>query len=484
MKILLAEDNKESRNYLETFLRQIGQTVVAVENGLVALHYFKEEFFDLVLTDIKMPEMTGMELLRNISVYKSERDFDVLIFTGHGDMETAIEALKIGASDYLLKPIDIKVLAGILKRLEENQITRRRNQEILKRLSPEVNSQFIRSESGRETDEKLTIIPGIGEIGAFSKQMQHVVIKAMKFYCDRSLPVLLLGETGTGKEIVARLIHYGYRWENKPFMDINCATLTPSLFESELFGYEAGAFTGGQTKGGKGKIDMAMGGTLFLDEIGEMSIDLQAKLLRLIQEKEFYRVGGLKKIKADVRIICATNINIQKMVEEGRFRKDLYYRINVGQIILAPLRERKEDIIPLAEMFLHDFCLKRSKPPRNLGKQAKEVLLSYHWPGNVRELRNIMEYLVFNYDETEVEVKHLGLLSGAVQNEAAVTSQTNPLSTFNTADCELNKLVDELIVEALAVNNGNKTKTARFLGIARKTIYRHLDRLNINKDNE
>lgn len=478
MKILMVEDDCVSRNYLYTFLQQKGHTVITAENGSAALDYFKAQLFDLVLADIKMPELNGIELLRKISIYKTERDFDVLIITGHGDMETAIESLRIGASDYLLKPIDIKVLASVLDRLEDNQVTRRGNQKIIKQFVSEVDSELAQVVVEVNHPELLTSVPGIGKIGTFSATMQQIVKKALLFHDDRSLPVLILGETGTGKEIIARLIHYGFSNDDeKPFIDINCATLTPSLFESELFGYEAGAFTGAQTKGGKGKMDLAKGGTLFLDEIGEMSIELQAKLLRVIQEKEFYRVGGLKKVQAEVRIICATNVDIQKMVAEGRFRSDLFYRLNIGQFDLPPIRERKEDIIPLAKMFLNEFCIKRGKGPKRIGKKAKDVLINYSWPGNIRQLRNLMELIVFYYDDLEVKVEHLDLIIGNTKSKADLSDDQISLLAYPPS-LEIKKVVDDIIYKALEINNGNKTKTAQALGMGRKTLYRHLDKTN------
>ncbi len=476
MRILLVDNDKASRNYLKSFLRQTGHFVITAENGRDAFRIFKTQVIDLVMADIDIPGMSGIELIHKISDCNIKYPIDVLVYTEHGDLETAIESLRAGARDYLLKPIDIEVLADSLKRLEEKQLKRNRSYEYCGEAEEKVGS-FSEPVIG-ENKEALTYIPGIGEIWAFSKSMQSKIVKAMKFYRDRDLPVLVLGETGTGKEVMARLIHYGYAKENRPFIDINCATLNPTLFESELFGYEAGAFTGGHTKGGKGKIDLAQGGTLFLDEIGEISIASQAKLLRLIQEKEYYRVGGLKKINADVRIICATNIDIQKMIEEGKFRKDLYYRLNVGQFVLPPLRERREEIIPLAEMFLAEFCCKRGKRPKHIGRQAEEILNNYAWPGNVRELRNLMEYIVFNYDEIEIEPKHLDLIARGEQKEPLRLG----FGAFEV-DCqksysEIRKMTDELIYDTLRYNHGNKAKTARNLGISRKTLYRHLNKVN------
>jgi two-component system, NtrC family, response regulator AtoC len=259
------------------------------------------------------------------------------LFTGHGDMATAIEALRSGAYDYLLKPINVAELAVITDRIAEHQSLLRENRVLNTRFTDEV--QAATEEARQEVSRLRQLVShyiGIDNVGVFSETMRQIVQQAQKYHEDRLIPVLIEGETGTGKEIIARMIHFGGAAREAPFVDVNCAALTASLFESELFGYEAGAFTGGLVKGQKGKLDVAQGGTLLLDEVGEIPLELQGKLLRVMQEKEFYRVGGLKKVKTDVRIICATNANLEKCVEEGTFRKDLFYRLKVGHIVIPP----------------------------------------------------------------------------------------------------------------------------------------------------
>jgi len=236
-----------------------------------------------------------------------------------------------------------------------------------------------------------------------SSIMKDIFSLAMKYHTDRKIPILIEGETGTGKEIIARLIHYGNPSSpdtSRPFIDINCAALPNTLFESELFGYEAGAFTGSLNKGQKGKIESACGGTLFLDEISEIPIDLQSKLLRVIQEKEYYPIGGLKKKKVDVRIICATNVDLADQVKNSKFRKDLFFRLKVGHVFIPPLRERKEDIIALANTFLKLYSVEKHKKYEGIDEQAMTTLLNYKWPGNVRELKNVIEWAVFMHDDT------------------------------------------------------------------------------------
>lgn len=324
-------------------------------------------------------------------------------------------------------------------------------------------------------------LAGIGEICIFSVPMRDIFEQAYKFHTDRSIPVLIQGETGTGKEIVARCIHFGDSNVNTPFVDINCAALTTGIFESELFGYEAGAFTGGIPGGQIGKLDIAKGGTLFLDEITELSIELQAKLLRVIQEKEFYRVGGLKKIETDVRIICATNIDIEKKVKESSFRQDLFYRLNVGRLVLPPLRERVDDIIPLAGIFLSSLAKKRGKRFNRISDSAANILLSYEWPGNVRELKNVIELITLVHDDIELKPSHLGILSqiNTKKPDPEFTSRTIDPVNFSLPAGGLNigSYLDEIIRRAYEMNHGNKTETALYLGISRSSLYCHLKRL-------
>jgi two-component system response regulator AtoC len=482
MKILLVDDDDDSRGSLGDFLREAGHQVKECQNGEIAFEFFQKEEFELVLSDIKMPKKTGLELVADLSLFKPKRDFDVIIFTGHGDMESAIEALRLGAQDYLLKPINIEELENIIERLSYNRVVRNANREFSEDFA--TNVKVISKKISKMQDKSeyvLKDLVGIGEVGVFSDKIRDIFIEALKLHNDRDIPVLIQGETGTGKEIIARLIHYGYAESKEPYIDINCAAVSPTLFESELFGYEAGSFTGGLNKGSKGKIDLAWRGTLFLDEIGDMSFDLQAKLLRAIQEKEFYRVGGLKKVKTDVRLICASNVNIEKRVEEGLFRPDLYYRLNVGRIKLPPLRERREEIIPMAQMFLKDFSAKKGKKFANIDEKTAIILTGYYWPGNVRELRNIIEWAVFNFDDTVLKPEHLKIKEQAgcedTDGERSNKMETDPSKIVLPTDpLDLEKYIDVIVYKALEMHGGNKTKTALYLGISRKSLYCRLER--------
>ncbi|MCR4399803.1 MAG: sigma-54 dependent transcriptional regulator, partial [Syntrophomonadaceae bacterium] len=296
MNILLVEDEVRSRQYVARFLTQLGHHVVEAGDGEEALRLVAEQEFHLVFTDNRMPRMSGLEFLRRLRQDLERPDMDVILVTAFGDMETAVEALRAGAYDYLLKPVNIEELVAVTERVAEHQALRREHRVLSRRFEDAVRA------ATEETVQELSRLKqayyqvlGLGRIGVFSPAMAQVMEQARRLHADRSVPVLICGETGTGKEVVARSIHYGDGSVTAPFVAVNCAALAPTVFESELFGYEGGAFTGGLPKGQKGKLDLAQGGTLFLDEISEIPVDLQAKLLRVIQEREFYRVGGLKK---------------------------------------------------------------------------------------------------------------------------------------------------------------------------------------------
>lgn len=474
MNILLVDDDTGSRTSVRKFLRRQGYEVTECSNGEEALAAYAEENFPMILTDIKMPGITGIDLLKRIKELPSGSYTDIVLFTGHGSMESAIEALRMGAFDYLLKPINIQELSIIAEKVAEHQGLLRENRRLTDHFDQEV--QAATQETTKEISRLRQLVAqseGIGKIGVFDPAMENIYKQALLYHQDRSIPVLIQGETGTGKEMVAKLIHYADFNETTPFVDINCAALTPTLFESELFGYEAGSFTGGVSKGQKGKLDLAVGGTLFLDEVGEMPIEMQAKLLRVLQEKEYYRVGGLKKIKADVRIICATNINLAQAVEEKSFRRDLFYRLNVGQILIPPLRERPEAIVPLAEMFLHRFSTQKGKKFSRISDQAAKALLSHSWPGNIRELQNVIEWSVFMFDDTELCSRHLNIVDsgnctlpaveeGTILPEAPVILPPEP---FN-----LEEYINNIIYAALKMHKGNKSAAAAYLGLSRRSF--------------
>ncbi len=489
MRILLADDDMEGRSFLADYLSLLGHSVAECVSGEEALIAYKNEVFEMVLSDIKMSGMSGIDLIREIKSFKREPEADLVLYTGFVDVTLAVAALRAGAYDYLTKPINVEELKAILGRVQEHQALLRENKILTHHFDEKVKA------ATEDTERQLTELKqlvakqaGIGKIGIFSDVMRQSVQQAERYHTDRSIPILIQGETGVGKEIIAKIIHYGQMENPGPFIDINCTAITPSLFESELFGYEAGAFTGSAARGQKGKLDMAMGGTLFLDEIAEIPVELQAKLLRVLEEKSFYRVGGLKKFKTDVRIICATNLDFEERIAKGLFRKDLYYRLKVGQIVIAPLRERIDDILPLARMFLQDFSQRRGKITPRIGNSAAEFLVHYKWPGNVRELRNAMEWVSFMYDETEIRIEHLGNLTGqktvTADRTKAPAFAADQLPALPDQPLVIQDYMDQLIEAALQKHSGNKTQAARYLGISVRTLYYRLERMQKRRTDE
>ena len=480
MNILLADDDADSRAGVAEFLRELGHNIIECGDGAEALATYQAGDFPMVLSDIKMPRLSGLELLERITAQTGEKPADVVLFTGHGDMATAIAALRAGAYDYLLKPINVTELAVLVGRIAEHQALLRENRTLTEKFTEEVAAATAESKLEIARLRGLAMqAAGLDRVGFFADKMRRLAQQAKKYHEDRSIPVLIEGETGTGKEIIARLIHYGDLGTQAPFVDINCAAITASLFESELFGYEAGAFTGGLVKGSKGKFDIAQGGTILLDEVGEIPLDLQGKLLRVIQEKEFYRVGGLKKIITDVRVVCATNADLSHRVEQGAFRKDLYYRLKVGHIVIPPLRRRQEEILPLAEMFLAELAAQKGRRFRKISPEAGRRLQAYDWPGNVRELRNAIEWIVFMYDDSEIKPEHLGgLLGGPVGAGRSAAVCLNPDDIIlPSGGLALEDYTDRIVAAALTLCRGNKTAAARYLGISRRSLYCRLDKM-------
>ncbi|MGI5920906.1 MAG: sigma-54-dependent transcriptional regulator [Syntrophomonadaceae bacterium] len=470
MNILLVDDEYKSRSCLAEVLKKLGHNVVEKSNGEEALDAFTQQQFHLVLTDNRMPRMSGIDLLENIRALPTGADVDMVIITGFSDLNTAIRAIRLGAFDYLLKPLSMDDLLKTVGRVAEHQANKH-NQSM-----NNMELQESPTVLGEENDSPAAETPLDG-ICISSPVIKKIFELGDKLHTDRSVPILIEGETGTGKELIARYIHYGPEKVAAPFIALNCAALTPSIFESELFGYEPGTFTGGLPRGKKGKIDMAKGGTLFLDEISEIPISLQVKLLRVLQEKEFYRVGGLNLEKTDLRVICATNQNIAKMVAKGTFRQDLYYRLNVAHIFIPPLRERPEDILPLAEMYLQQFARKKNKNFKTISPQAAKILLSYRWPGNVRELRNIMEWVTFMGNDEELRPSHLSVLQEdrtQTRQEEGTGDRNYKTFSLPSEGLPLNDFSNNIILKALKMHNGNKSETAKYLNISRSSLYYRL----------
>lgn len=467
MNILVIDDDKDSRESMSTILGLLGHTMLeagSAEEGLERLRQVPS--INLVLSDIKMPGKSGIDFLRELRGCREASEFDVVLFTGFATVETAVDALRLGAYDYLLKPVGMNDLIDLLDRVGKRTEIRNRKMET------------ALSGAAQTVSASSYHLPEVGDsLGLFSKTMRQKMEQALKYHEDRGIPVLIQGETGVGKELMAKLVHHGLQDGgcHLPFIDINCAAIMPSLFESELFGYEHGAFTGGLKRGQLGKFDAAKGGTLFLDEVAEIPLEKQGILLRVLQEKEFYRVGGTQKIKTDVRIICAANISLEDAVKSGKFRKDLYYRLKVGMLYLPPLRHRLDEIVPLALCFLRELSRQKGKRFESISPEAAKELVSYSWPGNVRELRNVIEWAVFMHDAEVLKGEHLHLADREMGEAAALREEkTDGVEELGEV---INNQVIKLVQRALEDCGGNKTATAEKLGISRRKLYRLLEKI-------
>ncbi len=443
--IMIVDDEKNTREGLRWALESTGADIFLAEDGEQALIKLGNIPVDLVVSDLKMPKMDGMELLDHLREEFPETDFVML--TGHGTVETAVNAMKKGAFDYLIKPVNIDELKLLVDRSFEQRALKQENERLR-----------------RAVDDRY----GFDSIIGRSESMEGIFEKIRQVAPTRA-SVLVQGETGTGKELIAKAIHFNSPRARKPFVAVNCGALTQTLLESELFGHEKGAFTGA-VKQKAGRFEVASGGTIFLDEIGETTPELQVRLLRVLQEQEFERVGGTKPVKVDVRVIAATNRDLRKEVAAGRFREDLYYRLNVIRIDLPPLRDRPEDIPLIANHFLNEFNREHGKNVQ-LGQKAMALLQSFHWPGNVRQLRTMIESAVILTSGKEILPKNL---PDEVRTEAAPSNSVRLRVGMTVADAER-----ELIKATLGEFQGNKAKAARTLGLGRKTLYRKLEEYGI-----
>jgi two-component system, NtrC family, response regulator AtoC len=444
-RILIVDDEPLNLDLLDQELADIGHTTERAIDGSEALAKLDTVNPDLVLLDYQMPGMNGIEVLREIR--KRDENLPVVIITAYGTIERAVEAVKAGADDFVTKPFDPEHLALVVKKALERA-----------QLKSEV--EFLAQELGG----RYRLVSGKNPL------MARTVEDAKKAAASKST-VLLLGESGTGKENFARAIHDWSDRRLKPFIAINCVGLTKELLESELFGHEKGAFTGAhQLK--KGKMELANGGTVFLDEAGDIAPELQTKLLRFLQEREFERVGGTEPISVDVRIIAATNRDLDQAVKNRTFREDLYHRLNVIAIMLPPLRERKEDIPILANYFLQRFSAEAKKNFSEIALSAQEKLLAYRWPGNVRELANVIERAVVLGDGPALTVHHLPVrvIGGQPRNKPDALSYHEAINTYRR----------ELIVTALATAQGNRAAAAKALGLHRTHLMKILKALAIN----
>jgi DNA-binding NtrC family response regulator len=450
--ILIVEDEAKMRRLLELNLGEDGFSTLSAGDAETGLKLLRENQVDLVVTDLKLPGMNGLEFLQ--AVKRHNAALPVVVMTAFGTVETAVEAMKAGASDYVLKPFPLGEMRMVIRK--------------------ELDVHNLREEN-RSLREALGKRYAHPNIVARSPKMQEVLATVERVAPTNST-VLLGGESGVGKDLIARAIHEKSRRASGPFIKINSTAIPENLLESELFGYEKGAFTGANASK-PGKFELADKGTLFLDEIGDVPSMTQVKLLRVLQEREFERLGGTRTIKVDVRLIAATNRDLREALEQGTFREDLYYRLNVVPIDIAPLRGRKEDIPDLANLFISRFAGDSGKSVKSITPEAMHILLSYHWPGNVRELQNVIERACALARGTVLEAADIHL-------DSRPPKSANGSPGFLPAGMTLERWEDEMIQEALRRANGNKSQAARLLGLSRNALRYRLSRIGIADEEE
>jgi DNA-binding NtrC family response regulator len=450
--ILIVEDEAKMRRLLELNLGEDGFSTLSAGDAESGLKLLRENSVDLVVTDLKLPGMNGLEFLQTIK--RQNAAIPVVVMTAFGTVGTAVEAMKAGASDYVLKPFSLNEMRMVIHK--------------------ELDVHKLREEN-RSLREALGKRYAHPNVVARSAKMQEVLATV-----DRVAPtnstVLLGGESGVGKDLIARAVHEKSRRAAGPFIKINSTAIPENLLESELFGYEKGAFTGA-TASKPGKFELADKGTLFLDEIGDVPPATQVKLLRVLQEREFERLGGTRTVKVDVRLIAATNRDLREALEQGTFREDLYYRLNVVPIDIAPLRQRKEDIPDLVNLFISSFAGDSGKPVEGITPEAMQILVNYHWPGNVRELQNIIERACALAKGTVLKVEDIHL-------DVRPARVANGIGNFLPEGMTLEQWEDEMIRESLRRANGNKSQAARLLGLSRNALRYRLSKIGIADEGE
>ncbi len=442
ISILIVDDEQNVSQLLKKVLSKQGYITYAASSASEALGIIHAHPINIVITDIKMPDMNGIELLKAIKAL--DTSIAVILITAFATLETAVEALKMGARDYIIKPFNLEEIYLSISRIVGDG-------------NDELETGLL-EEDEQAANNYLTVK---------SPVMQHV-LKLLHQVANSNATVILYGETGTGKEIASKTIHDLSERKDKPFIKVNCAAIPDTLLESELFGYEKGAFTGAATKK-PGRFELADGGSIFLDEIGDMPLGIQAKLLRVLQEREFERLGGTKTIKIDVRIIAATNKNLASLVKTGKFREDLYYRLNVVPIEIPPLRQRKEDIPTFIEHFLFKSSSISKHPPKKISNEAMQRLIGYEWPGNIRELENIIERCVVVTARNLITLEDLpeDIVKCNVKN-------TDCLTKANTLDETVDHAEKNAIIKILQECEGNRTHASEKLGISRRSLHRKI----------
>lgn len=467
--ILILDDDPLVNSSLQSILQESFEQVVAFTDPQQALDSIDSIRPDLILLDIFLGNFNGLDIL--VQIRQREISVPVIMITAFSDIKLAVRAIKLGAEDFIVKPLDLEQLEITIRKVLENYD--------LKRKVEILQTQLVDS--------------GDFQIVGESQAIKDVLHLASLYAKTDDTTVLITGETGTGKELIARYIHYSSRRASGPFIPVNCGAVPHELAESEFFGYEQGAFTGATEKLKKGKFELAHRGTIFLDEIAELTPEMQVKLLRVLQEKKFYRLGGTKEVTTDVRVIAATNQNLEQLVEAGKFREDLYYRINVARIEIPPLRERKEDILVIATSFLKEFSTKFGKRVRGFTPEAITILQSYDWKGNVRELRNAIERAILltnNSILTEEDFRFLPVFSK--ESFQRITSSPLPQSyelapgehrlVISPQGAKYHNVLRDLFIQTLKLTKGNKMKAAEMLGITRARFRYRLEQLKITEE--
>jgi two-component system, NtrC family, response regulator HydG len=444
IRVLIIDDEPLHAEAVAESLRRVGYDCVVATSGKAGAAKIEQEEFDVILTDLRMEDMDGLAILRKAR--KDLPDAEVVVITGHGDVKTAVEAIKQGAANYLTKPVDMVELRAIVDKAAERLRLAHANRELK-----------------RQLDEKFGFEGVIG-----NSPKMHEIIDRLRNIAPTSAAVLIQGETGTGKELVAKAIHTNSPRKNKPFVAMNCTALNENLLDDELFGHEPGAFTGADRLR-KGRFEYANGGTLFLDEVGDMPLPLQAKLLRVLENGEVFRIGSNEPVKVNVRLLSATNHDLEAAIADKQFREDLYYRLKVTTIRLPALRERREDIPLLAAHFIKEFNQRHGKHVTGIAEPLRKAMATYDWPGNVRELRNNIESMVVQDQDGVLGMDDLQ--EGDTLRRLQATDH-NPSGPSNLVGKPLSEVERYYVQQALEVTEGNREEAARMLGIGERTLYR------------
>jgi len=444
LNVAVIDDDATQRELLSGFFRKLGCTVYTCASGENCLSIIERQYLDVVLTDFRMPGMSGLDVLKKVKAVNPE--IQVIILTAFGTIEDVVTAMRQGAWDYLSKPVDLDELELKLRKIAEHNVLVRENQLLKSRIAEvELPTEIIYKSAAMA--EVLNIVARVS---------------------DSQAAVLIHGESGTGKELIARAIHQASARRNKPFVAINCAAIPETLFESEIFGHEKGAFTGA-TERNRGRLEAAEGGTLFLDEVADIPLNFQVKLLRVLQDKEYQRLGSAQTLRADVRIVSATNKNIQQLIDEGKFRTDLFFRLNVIPLQIPPLRERREDIVPLVKHFITKHARLNNRPIENISAEGMNLLMRYDYPGNVRELENIIERAVILARETTLTTTDLPLQ----------TNSQPAVSLSRSLNEQVEELERELIRKALQQTGNVQTRAAELLGLSERVLRYKIDKYKL-----